>query len=97
MGQPRRTDPSRPNKGQSAYPLSRRGGGRPQRQAALCARRKRREETGDAILSRKPKSLVRFFAALKKVDVPADFLIQAERQQGDQHRDPLEGWAEWPV
>ena len=51
-------------------------------------------ETGDVILSRKPESLDGFLAALKEVDVPADFLSQAERQQGEQNRDPLEGWAE---
>ena len=54
-------------------------------------------ETGDVILSRKPESLDGFFAALKEVEVPADFLSPAERQQGEQNRDPLEGWAEWPI
>ena len=51
-------------------------------------------ETGDVILSRKPESLDSFFAALNDIDVPADFLSPAERQQGEQHRDPFEGWAE---
>lgn len=51
-------------------------------------------ETGDVILSRKPESLDGFFAALNGVDVPADFLSPAERKQGEQKRDPFEGWAE---
>jgi antitoxin VapB len=51
-------------------------------------------ETGDVILSRKPESLDGFFAALNGVDVPADFLSPAERNQGEQKRDPFEGWAE---
>ena len=51
-------------------------------------------ETGDVILSRKPESLDSFFAALNDIDVPADFLSPVERQQGEQHRDPFEGWAE---
>ncbi len=47
-------------------------------------------ETGDVILSRKPASWDGFFAALKDVDVPADFLSASERQQGTQNRDPFE-------
>jgi antitoxin VapB len=51
-------------------------------------------ETGDAILSRKPESLEVFFAALAGVDAPADFLGTDERNQGEQNRDPFEGWVE---
>jgi len=51
-------------------------------------------ETGDVILSRKPESLDSFFTMLNGVDVPADFLSPAERNRGEQNRDPFEGWAE---
>lgn len=51
-------------------------------------------ETGDVILSRKPESLDGFFAALKGLDVPPDFLSTAERNQGEQNRDPFTGWTE---
>lgn len=52
------------------------------------------QETGNVILSRKPESLDRFFAALDGIDIPADFLSPAERNQGVQNRDPFEGWTE---
>lgn len=51
-------------------------------------------ETGDLILSRKPESLDRFFAALEGVAVPPDFLTPSDRNQGTQDRDPFEGWTE---
>lgn len=51
-------------------------------------------ETGDVILSRKPATWDAFFAALKRVDVPAGFLSEQERDQGPQDRDPFEGWSE---
>lgn len=51
-------------------------------------------ETGDVILSRKPESLDGFFAALNGVDVPVDFLSPTDRNQGEQNRDPFEGWME---
>jgi antitoxin VapB len=44
-------------------------------------------ETGDVILSRKPASWDDFFAALKGVEVPADFLDEKERG-------PFEEWRE---
>lgn len=50
--------------------------------------------TGDVILSRKPESLDGFFAALDGLEVPAEFLSPAERNQGNQNRDPFEGWVE---
>jgi antitoxin VapB len=53
-------------------------------------------ETGDVILSRKPESLERFFAALDGTDVPANFQDPADRDQGVQNRDPFEGWTECP-
>ena len=52
------------------------------------------EETGDVILSRKPATWDDFFAALDGADIPADFLSARERNQGMQHRDPLDGWRE---
>jgi antitoxin VapB len=51
-------------------------------------------ETGDVILSRKPPSWDAFFAALKRAEVPDDFLDKAERDQEPRERDPLEGWRE---
>ena len=51
-------------------------------------------ETGDVILSRKPATWDGFLSALKDADVPADFLGQAEREQGGQSRDPFAGWHE---
>jgi len=45
-------------------------------------------------LSRKPASWDGFFAALEAVEVPQDFLGDAERAQGGPDRDPLEGWRE---
>ncbi len=50
--------------------------------------------TGDVILSRKPASWDGFFAALEAVEVPQDFLGDAERAHGGPDRDPLEGWRE---
>ena len=35
-----------------------------------------------------------FFAAIKKADIPADFLDEHERKQALQNRDPFEGWHE---
>ncbi|GHU25889.1 hypothetical protein AGMMS50256_01550 [Betaproteobacteria bacterium] len=40
------------------------------------------------------ESLEGCFAALAEVDVPADFLSQSERHQGEQDRDPFAGWEE---
>lgn len=51
-------------------------------------------ETGDVILSRRPATWDGFFAALKDVKVPADFLGKRERKQGKQDRDPFAGWSE---
>ena len=51
-------------------------------------------QTGDVILSRKPATWDDFFAALKGVDVPTNFLDAADRNQGTQDRDPFAGWHE---
>jgi len=51
-------------------------------------------KTGDVILSRKPTTWDGFFSALQVADVPQDFLSDAERAQGTNDRDPLEGWRE---
>ena len=51
-------------------------------------------KTGDVILSRKPTTWDGFFAALQVAAVPQDFLNEAERAQGGDDRDPLEGWRE---
>ncbi len=51
-------------------------------------------ETGDIILSRKPPDWAGFFAAVKKADIPADFLDERERKQTLQNRDPFAGWHE---
>jgi antitoxin VapB len=48
--------------------------------------------TGDVILSAKPHSFDRFFAALAEGKAPADFLDSAEREQGARQRDPLAEW-----
>lgn len=46
-------------------------------------------QTGDVILSRKPDSWAGFFQALKGVNVPEEFLSEAERNQGQHDRDPF--------
>jgi antitoxin VapB len=57
---------------------------------------RRDEQTGDVILSRKPESLLEFFAFAKslKAGIPDDFLGPKERQTGPQDRDPFEDWDE---
>jgi antitoxin VapB len=50
--------------------------------------------TGDVILSTKPRSFERFFAAVAKAEIPDDFLSPGERQQEGAERDPFEGWEE---
>ena len=53
---------------------------------------RRDPRTGDVILSRKPTTWEGFFTAMKAVEVPDDFLSEAERAQGSQDRDPFKGW-----
>ena len=50
--------------------------------------------TGDVILSRKPADWESFFEALRRTEVPADFLDAQERRQAPQERDPLQGIVE---
>ena len=54
---------------------------------------RRDELTGDVILSRKPESLVEFFAFARKLntEIPSDFLGEDERRTAPQDRDPFEG------
>ena len=49
---------------------------------------------GDVVLSIKPRSFGRFFAALAKAETPDDFLSPVERRQEGTERDPFEGWEE---
>jgi antitoxin VapB len=46
--------------------------------------------TGDVVLSRRPSTWDGFFALDATTNVPADFLSEAERNQGTQNRDPFE-------
>lgn len=46
--------------------------------------------TGDVILSRRPDSWEGFFALDATADVPADFMSEADRNQGEHARDPFE-------
>lgn len=50
--------------------------------------------TGDVILSRRPSTWDGFIAALKRADLPADFLSSEERKLPAQTRDPFEGQSE---
>lgn len=55
---------------------------------------RRDDATGDVILSRKPESLLQFFAFARalRAEVPADFLDPDERSMPSQDRDPFDGW-----
>lgn len=55
---------------------------------------RRDPETGDVILSRRPANWDDFFAALEGARIPDGFLDANERKQGQQDRDPFEGWRE---
>ncbi|MEI7455752.1 MAG: AbrB/MazE/SpoVT family DNA-binding domain-containing protein [Nitrosomonadales bacterium] len=55
---------------------------------------RRDPKTGDVILSRKPLTWDGFFAALNETVVPADFLIEKDRNQDRSERDPFEAWSE---
>ncbi len=50
--------------------------------------------TGDVILSARPRSFDRFFAALAEGKAPDDFLAASEREQEAQARDPFDAWRE---
>ncbi len=45
--------------------------------------------TGDVILSTKPRSFEKLFAALAEGNAPDDFLSPDERDQGEKERDPF--------
>ena len=46
--------------------------------------------TGDVVLSRRPDSWAGFFALDATTDVPADFMTDTDRNQGEHGRDPFE-------
>ena len=46
--------------------------------------------TGDVVLSRRPDSWEGFRALCKETEVPADFMTDSDRAQGDAERDPFE-------
>ena len=50
--------------------------------------------TGDVVLSPRPDSWDGFFALDATTEVPADFMNEADRNQGKQDRDPFAGSAE---
>lgn len=50
---------------------------------------RRDPNTGDVILSRRPDSWQDFLDLLATTEVPADFLSEADRQQGEHARDPF--------
>jgi antitoxin VapB len=52
---------------------------------------RRDQRTGDVVLSRRPDSWADFFALDATTTVPADFMTQADRNQGEHTRDPFEG------
>ena len=45
--------------------------------------------TGDVVLSRRPESWDGFFALDATTQVPADFMTEADRNQGSHDRDPF--------
>jgi antitoxin VapB len=45
--------------------------------------------TGDVVLSRRPDSWAGFFALYETTTVPADFMSEADRNQGTHSRDPF--------
>ena len=49
-------------------------------------------ETGDVILSARPKTWDGFFGALKGVEIPNDFLNPADRRKELTRPDPFEDW-----
>lgn len=51
---------------------------------------RRDPNTGDVVLSRRPDSWADFFALYETTEIPADFLDEADRSQGEQSRDPFE-------
>jgi len=52
---------------------------------------RRDPKTGDVVLSRHPDSWDGFFALYNTTEIPAGFMSVADRNQGEQTRDPFEG------
>ncbi len=50
---------------------------------------RRDPSTGDVVLSRRPENWDGFFALDATTQVPADFMDEADRNQGPQDRDPF--------
>lgn len=50
---------------------------------------RRDPDTGDVVLSRRPNSWTDFFALYETTEIPADFMNAADRNQGEQSRDPF--------
>jgi antitoxin VapB len=50
---------------------------------------RREPSTGDVVLSRRPDSWAGFFALDATTEVPADFMTEADRNQGEHARDPF--------
>ncbi len=55
---------------------------------------RRDQATGDVVLSRRPESWEGLFALDATAQVPADFMTEADRNQGQHGRDPFGGGAE---
>lgn len=52
---------------------------------------RRDPDSGDVVLSRRPNSWTDFFAFYDTTEIPADFMNEADRNQGEQSRDPFTG------
>ena len=52
---------------------------------------RRDPDSGDVVLSRRPNSWTDFFEFYDTTEIPADFLNEADRNQGEQSRDPFTG------
>ena len=52
---------------------------------------RRDPKTGDVVLSRRPDSWANFFALYETTEIPADFMNETDRNQGEPSRDPFEG------
>jgi antitoxin VapB len=50
---------------------------------------RRDPKTGDVVLSRRPASWAGFFALYDTTEVPADFMDEADRNQGEHKPDPF--------
>lgn len=50
---------------------------------------RRDASTGDVVLSRRPDTWDGFFALYETTQIPVDFMSEADRNQGEQLRDPF--------